>query len=589
MGLTSALNVSLNGLSLNETAIDVIGNNVANAGTTGFKASRALFSTQLANTINAGSAPTTEGTGSAQRTLNGGTNPRQIGLGASVAAITTDFSQGGVTATTSPSDLAIQGDGFFILDENGNGSPVYTRNGNFRLDSANFLVNSQGLRVLGYAADSDFNLIQPDLNPLEVSLGSKDVRGTTAVSIAGALSPTGTVATQGTLQTSAAILDSSTGLAATAATLMTNVRLNGDLGTAVFAGTDTISFTPSRGGRQLETKAFNITSGAPSAVRTLGEFMTFMDQSLGIENITYTGANVEPDGIDPGVSINGSGQVRVKGNRGTINDFEIPVGALKLQNGNTVNLPFTKTTLANGESTATSFTIYDSVGTPLTIRMTAWRAAQTTTQSTYHFTLESSDQINDESSGIMQNKERFVGSGDLTFDSAGRLVNTARQTFTMNRYAASADPALVFSADFSEVSGITSTGSSLNLTSQDGTSPGVLTSYVIDDQGRINGAYDNGIIRVLGQLVIARFRNPQGLLAAGGDNFRKGLSSGEPLRNTPGKEGLGSLRAGALELSNTDVGKNLVDLIVASTNYRGNARVISSVDQLVNELLQLGR
>jgi flagellar hook protein FlgE len=79
------------------------------------------------------------------------------------------------------------------------------------------------------------------------------------------------------------------------------------------------------------------------------------------------------------------------------------------------------------------------------------------------------------------------------------------------------------------------------------------------------------------------------LLAAGGDNFRKGLSSGEPLRNTPGKEGLGSLRAGALELSNTDVGKNLVDLIVASTNYRGNARVISSVDQLVNELLQLGR
>ncbi len=146
---------------------------------------------------------------------------------------------------------------------------MYTRNGNFRLDSANFLVNSQGLRVLGYAADSDFNLIQPDLNPLEVSLGSKDVRGTTAVSIAGALSPTGTVATQGTLQTSAAILDSSTGLAATSATLLTNVRLNGDLGTAVFAGTDTISFTPSRGGRQLETKAFNVTSGTPSAVRTL--------------------------------------------------------------------------------------------------------------------------------------------------------------------------------------------------------------------------------------------------------------------------------------------------------------------------------
>ena len=89
--------------------------------------------------------------------------------------------------------------------------------------------------------------------------------------------------------------------------------------------------------------------------------------------------------------------------------------------------------------------------------------------------------------------------------------------------------------------------------------------------------------------MLARFSNPNGLTQAGGDNFRKGLSSGEAQLTTPGNNGAGSIRAGALELSNTDIGKNLVDLIVASTNYRGNARVISSVDQLVNELLVLGR
>src|SRR5690606_23688395 len=104
MGLTSALNTSLNGLSLNEISIDVLGNNIANAGTNGFKASQVLFTTQLARTLSVGSRPSAN---------NGGTNPRQIGLGATNAAILKDFSQGGVTNSTSPSDLAIQGSGFF--------------------------------------------------------------------------------------------------------------------------------------------------------------------------------------------------------------------------------------------------------------------------------------------------------------------------------------------------------------------------------------------------------------------------------------------------------------------------------------------
>ena len=116
MGLTSALNTSVNGLSLNETAIAVIGNNIANADTNGFKAADVLFSTQLSQTLSIGSAPTA---------TNGGTNPQQIGLGAQIAAIQTDFSEGSITNTSSPSDLAIQGNGFFVLK-----SPqgqVYTR------------------------------------------------------------------------------------------------------------------------------------------------------------------------------------------------------------------------------------------------------------------------------------------------------------------------------------------------------------------------------------------------------------------------------------------------------------------------------
>ncbi|HTN00645.1 MAG TPA: flagellar hook-basal body complex protein, partial [Planctomycetaceae bacterium] len=149
MGLTSAMNTSLNGLQLNEVSIDVLGNNIANAGTNGFKASTVRFQTQLARTLSVGSRPTA---------TQGGTNPRQVGLGASVSVISKDFTQGSVTNSSSPSDLAIQGNGFFIL--NGPNGRVYSRNGNFSLNSDSKLVNDQGMFVMGYGVDRDFNVVK---------------------------------------------------------------------------------------------------------------------------------------------------------------------------------------------------------------------------------------------------------------------------------------------------------------------------------------------------------------------------------------------------------------------------------------------
>ena len=116
-----------------------------------------------------------------------------------------------------------------------------------------------------------------------------------------------------------------------------------------------------------------------------------------------------------------------------------------------------------------------------------------------------------------------------------------------------------------------------------------LSSFNINDSGVINGVFDNGIIRPLGQILLAQFANELGLVESGNGTFREGISSGVGRHLEPGDQGTGSIRAGAIELSNTDVGRNLVDLIVASTNYRGNARVISSTQQLVDELLVLGR
>ncbi|MBT4868255.1 MAG: flagellar hook-basal body complex protein, partial [Planctomycetaceae bacterium] len=179
----------------------------------------------------------------------------------------------------------------------------------------------------------------------------------------------------------------------------------------------------------------------------------------------------------------------------------------------------------------------------------------------------------------------------IQFDSTGQVIAGGTATFSVDRNNSAAVSPMQLNIDFSAISGISSdtAGSTLSLNNQDGSDPGTLTSFVIDETGVINGVFDNGIVRTLGQITLARFSNPQGLVQDGSGTFLEGVSSGPPFVSTPGNFGAGSLRSGAIELSNTDVGRNLVDLIVASTNYRGNARVISSVQQLVDELLVLGR
>jgi len=566
MGLMSALNTSLNGLQLNESMIDVLGNNIANAGTTGFKASKVQFSTQLARTISFGSKASE---------INGGSNRQQVGLGASTAAITQDFTPGTVAATSSPSDLAIQGDGFFVL--NSKDGISYTRDGSFRLDSLNYLSNNQGLRLQGYAVDSNFNLVTTSLSNLQVPLGNLRIaQATTALKVGGALSPQGAVGTVGTLQTSGVLVDPANVPLTSTATLLTNVRNQGDAGTALYAVGNVLSFAPDKGGRQVETKTLTVT-----ATTTLQDMMNFIDNTLVLQGPpANTDVPTDADGIAVGVSLTAGGQVQVKGNRGTINDFNIQIGSLT-NNGNVVPFGFTAgANRADGESAATSFTVYDSLGTPLVVRMTATLESQASNLTTYRYFLQSADQ---------SGNDVVIGSSTISFNNVGKVTDTPNNQFSLNRSSSAAVNPMIFNVDFSGVSGISSSGSALSLMDQNGTSPGTLVRYVIDERGTISGAFDNGISRTLGQVVLARFSNPTGLLQSGLNNFQEGVSSGLPMLTTPGEFGTATIRAGALEQSNTDIGRSLVDLIVASTNYRGNARVITSVDQLTNELLQLGR
>jgi flagellar hook protein FlgE len=565
MGLSSALNTSVNGLNLNETAIDVIGNNIANAGTNGFKASRTLFSTQLAQTLSVGSAAN----GS-----NGGTNPRQIGLGALNSAIQVDFSQGNITNSTSPSDMAIQGDGFFVVSSNG--ATSYTRNGNFTLNSNDILTNSDGSELQGYGINNSFQLVTSSVQPIKVPLGTMQVAAATSkASIKGALFSSGSVATQGSLLDSAALVDG-TAAPITSSTLLTDVRLASAPGTTEFTAGQTVNLTPQEDGSNLDTQKFNVTSTS-----TVGDLLAAITKSMGLQTTGSPPIPVDADGIPVGATVTAGGQIQIKGNRGTANDVALPVGSISSATG-PVDLGFTSLQKANGESTTTTYQVYDSLGQSVNVRMTAVLESVAPNQTTFRYYVQNPD---------VSTGQVAVGNSILTFDGNGNLTSSPNNTFAFDRSATAATSPQQVTLDFSGVSGISTSaaGSTLSLSSQDGSPPGTLTNFVIDQTGTVNGVFDNGLIKPLGQIVLARFSNPDGLLQSGNNNYTAGVGSGLPVLATPGSFGAGTVRAGAIELSNTDVGQSLVDLIVASTNYQGNTRVLTSVNQLVDQLLQIGR
>ena len=139
------------GLKSHQTKMDVIGNNIANVNTVGFKASRVIFQDIYSQTV----APASAATAS-----TGGTNPQQIGLGVQLATIDVLDTEASSQYTGNTLDLAIDGDGYFVIQDGS--SYTFTRAGNFYTDSNDYLVDSNGNYVMGYEVDTDGDLVYRD-------------------------------------------------------------------------------------------------------------------------------------------------------------------------------------------------------------------------------------------------------------------------------------------------------------------------------------------------------------------------------------------------------------------------------------------
>lgn len=688
-----ALFAGVSGLRNHQTRLDVIGNNIANVNTIAFKASRVTFEEAFAQFVRGASRP-----GNGQ----GGSNPIQIGLGMNIASVDQDFTQGNLESTGVITDLAIQGDGFFVMSD-GN-SRFYTRAGNFTLDATGRLVApTNGFAVQGVLADSTGTLptgaaltdlvlplgqVSPAVATSEITLtGNLDVRkdplgtilqtanpvyaveqatsnggagsdinglyanGTANQQILG-MTPSGTTVTvsDGTttrtytyvlqdtgpgdlafnslndlvaeinndFTTMTAALNNTTGameITAGAAPITVNLTSsNATLGSALFsangalaasatAATDEFSHAATSADLLTDLRdgtgaSLGVTAGstilldgdvgsvsvsqgslAVGAGTTYQNLLNSVNNTLGLSNAV--GATV--DTSTGGLIINGDG--------GTVNaltgiNIRVQGGGSPGFDGIFDSRPtnYLETQMATDVVHQLATTVFDSLGNQHVVTVTFTKDPTSVNRWSWQATVPSPSTIVGGDTGV------------ATFDASGRL-----QTFTYNGGASSfqfdpnAGAALMDiqlnAGTLGDIDGLSQFGAPSNavVSSQNGHAMGILQDYTIDEQGVVTGIFSNGESQTLARIALADFANPTGMVRRGDGMYDVSANSGDPIIGFVGTTNQSILTPGAIEGSNVDLSREFTSMIIAQRGFQANARVITTADEMLTELVNLKR
>ena len=736
--MLQALFSGVSGLQSHQTRLDVIGNNIANVNTIGFKAGRVTFEDQLSQTIRSSAGPSA---------TVGGQNPAQIGLGVSLGAVDTLQTQGNLQTTGKNTDIAIQGNGFFIVS--GGGVDVsYTRDGSFDLDSDGTVVSpSSGLKLLGYVADANgvvdtnqpvtsksvitvpvgtlTSVKQTTTSALSGNLNASSAVQSTAVNLSGNLdlstTPTPLTSTiydaQGNAHTLVTTLSSPTDGATltagpgvpTGALQRWTVGLTID-GSAVplssspqylyavpnpaGSGPNQFLFTdnanPANGvGAQLSLSVTG-TNGAPnfplavdfsgltansavtavadgqggaasidSKIVTLRGAVNTSDSTAIVNNTTVyhgsksysltttlsnpsykpaPGANV-PVGAterwdlkveigapsanagtlyDSSVAANnesavyfvpGQGYVLADGNSPAtslgslvqLSGGALPAGGynqgvqadtgfnLNVDLGNLTN---TKTIgISDGQTGPSpvqnsSVSVFDSLGVAHKLDIQYTRAlvgggAPGGATSRWEWT------VTDNSTKKVLADSAQTGNKALFFDSKGNQINPVKPKVTVPAVGASS--AFPVTLDFSAISQRAGDAGGVTATASDGYGVGVLQGFAVSGDGLVTGTFSNGESRALGQIALAAFANPAGLEKKGGNLYSASSNSGLAQVGKPNNGGRGQISTGFVELSNVDLSTEFTNLIVTQRGFQANTKIITAVDELLQDVINLKR
>lgn len=614
MALIQSLFTGITGLKGHQERLDVIGNNIANVNTIGFKQSQHTFSSVLSETKFLG-------TGSNDSLA--GRSSQQIGHGSQTSQILTDYSSGGNEFTGREEDVAIQGDGFFIA--NGNGREVYTRDGNFSLSTEqNLVMGASGYIVQGWNAKIT-QLGEPNINtgreledvvlPIGTARRSKPTK---EVDLSGNLSNTGELALLGTILESPALASDVSGAPITRDTNLSSVftdievpgvfvKLFPNVTESATGGSATgkikISFTkggfPVQGTFLVGDQDISVPDKAKFDGTTVGDFLDFIQNLMGLETHTDTDGVIDPDfsrntdGIEDNsrdaaeVAVNDLGQITILGNVGSVNEL----GFLKFTDvSNTTsspnNMEFTTTQSATGDSSQRNFTIYDSLGAPHQVRVAMALESQDSNGSVWRYYVEGEDTTESFSAN---EGNRALSTGTVTFDVNGQTTLSEPIDVTMNLQAQGKFSNLTFALDFSKMTQFSSADGSEIVVAQDGLAEGVLERYSIGSEGIITGIFSNGLTESLAQIALASFGNNNGLVSEGGNLFTRGPSSGAAEIGTALTGKRGSLLSKNLEASNVELTTEFTNLIATQRAYQANARTITTSDAILQELVSLVR
>jgi len=464
--------IPLSGLNASSTAMSTIANNLANLNTVGYKGSTTQFADLFYETLGS----------------NGSGDPVQVGAGTGVAANWINMSSGNPEATGVATDVAIMGNGFFIVQQNG--TNYYTRAGDFQVGTDGSLQTANGEQVMGYAAVNGTIPAGAALAPLLLNLGQiNPPKATTSVQ------------------------------------LSTNLNASANVGDPAFSTPVTVY--DSLGDPHV--LSFNFTK---------------TDAGAWDCSITMPNSDLTPPPAWAASTAYSVGQ--------TIS----PPSA----NGHIYQCT------AAGTSSATPPSSWPTDGSSVTDGGVTWQdmGTQTTIDST-SLTFDSSGKLTSPT-------------GNVTGITASGLADGASDLkFSWSLYDSSNTPLLT------QVASDSITSSKL----QDGYGSGSLEQYSIGSDGVITGSFSNGRTAALGQLALANFANPQGLLRVGDNDFSTSLASGAAAVGAPGTGGLGTVSGSALETSNVDIATEFSALIVAQRDYEANARTITTFDQVMQDTINM--
>lgn len=538
MSLVKSLNAGVSGLNAFQAKMDVIGNNIANVDTAGFKSSSITFAEMMNQNLGR------EGAGESAPQLS-----NQVGLGVRVSSISRNFAQGAMQNTGRTTDLAISGEGFFVI--NAGGENLLSRAGNFVFNSDGFLVDQSGNNVMGYIADRSGNIIAggtPDSVRIDFE-NPLPPKQTDLVTLAGNLNAN---------TSRNKVLQGQSGFTASGNPVDGTTLLNDASQTLTdLADGDVITFDVTLNDGTTTTISHTFNTGD-----------TF-DDMISSFNTGLPAGEAEMVLVDGALTIRSS----------QLGDSDLNITNVSITGTGDINFPgFGITQEGQTNSQTMSTTVFDNLGRAHSLILEFTQTANNEWQYDAKF-------LDGETISSGQ-------SGTVTFDELGQMTSGDIFTLTFEPGGGAGTTSFDVSlgdkntgTTFSQYSG----QNTAKVTSQDGYRSGLLVDVAIDGDGQVQGIYDNGNSAVLAQIAIAKVQNQNGLEMIGSGLFRATSAAGETFIDTAASIAGTRINSGSLEGSNVDLAREFTNMITSQRAYQSNARVITTSDEMLTEAVNLKR